>query len=274
MLSIVIPMAGRGSRFVDAGYELPKPLLPVHGVPMIELVVRNLQPDEPNRFVFVCRREHLDDYGFAAALRRAAPGCLIVPIDAVTEGAACTVMLAEHAIDPDDVLVIANSDQWVDHTMQAHLTMLRNEGHDGLIMTMTADDPKWSFVELDSAARVTNVVEKEVVSSEATVGIYTFARGADYFRAARAMMAADKRVNGEFYVAPAYNELIAEGASIGIDNVGADGAGMYGLGTPADYETFRRLSISRRVGPLGRAQCATARATSRVGPAGRVTGHR
>ncbi len=246
MLTIVIPMAGRGSRFADAGYALPKPLLPVHGVPMIELVVRNLAPSEPARFVFVCRREHLSGHDFEAGLRRAAPGCEIVPIDTVTEGAVCTVLLAQDAIDADDVLVIANSDQWVDHTMDEHLALLRGRRLDGLIMTMTADDPKWSFVELDTVRQVTNVVEKEVVSDEATVGIYTFARGGDFLRAAKAMIAADKRVNGEFYVAPAYNELIAEGATIGIDNVGAVGDGMYGLGIPADYEGFLALEISRR----------------------------
>jgi dTDP-glucose pyrophosphorylase len=246
MLTVVIPMAGRGSRFADVGYELPKPLLPVHGVPMIEVVVRNLTPREPSRFAFICRREHVEQYGFVPALREIAPGCEIITVDQVTEGAACTVMMSERAVDPDDVLVIANSDQWVDCDIESHLALLREQGLDGLIMTMTADDPKWSFVELDSRRLVTNVVEKEVVSNEATVGIYTFAQGGDFFRAAQAMIAADKRVNGEFYVAPAYNELIAGGASIGIDNVGSEGAGMYGLGTPTDYETFLRLPVSHR----------------------------
>ena len=246
MLTIVVPMAGRGSRFADAGYELPKPLLPLHGVPMIEVVAANLTPSEPARFVFVCRREHLSDHAFQAGLEQAAPGCAIVPIDAVTEGAACTVLLAADEIDPEDVLVIANSDQWVDHSIDAHLATLRRERLDGLIMTMTADDPKWSFVELDGARRVTNVVEKEVVSDEATVGIYTFARGGDFLRAATAMIAAERRVLGEFYVAPAYNEMIAEGAVIGIDNVGSEGAGMYGLGTPGDYEAFLSRPVSRR----------------------------
>lgn len=257
MLTVVIPMAGRGSRFADAGYELPKPLLPVHDVPMIELVVRNLTPTvEPVRFVFICQREHLDRYGFADALREAAPGCELVAIDGVTEGAACTVALAEAAVDPEDVLVIANSDQWVDHSIDAHLATLRSGGYDGLIMTMTADDPKWSFVEFGADGLVCNVVEKEVVSDEATVGIYTFARARDYFDAARAMIAAAKRVNGEFYVAPAYNELIADGARIGIDNIGADRAGMYGLGTPADYEDFLALPVSRRAAGIVRQPAA------------------
>lgn len=245
MLNVVIPMAGRGSRFADVGYEIPKPLLPVHGVPMIEVVVRNLSPREPARFVFVCRAEHVDEYGFVPALREIAPGCEIVTLDSVTEGAACTVLLAEGAVDPDGPLIIANSDQWVDTDINAHLAQLRRDSLDGLIMTMTAADPKWSFVELHGDL-VTNVVEKEVVSNEATVGIYTFARASDYFDGARAMIAADKRVNGEFYVAPVYNEIIAAGARVGIDNVGVDGGGMYGLGTPADYETFLRLPVSHR----------------------------
>src|SRR5690242_17618173 len=231
-------MAGRGSRFADAGYELPKPLLPVHGVPMIELVVANLRPSVPCRFVFVCRREHLDAYGLAERLQAIAPGSAVVAIDGVTEGAACTVLLAEAEMDPDDVLVIANSDQWVDTSFDEHLANLGAHDLDGLIMTMRADHPKWSYVELDARRRVTRVVEKEVVSDEATVGIYTFARARDFVRGARAMIAADESVGGEFYVAPVYNRLIAEGAVVGIDNIGTVGDGMYGLGVPEDLDDF------------------------------------
>jgi NDP-sugar pyrophosphorylase family protein len=251
LLTIVIPMAGRGSRFADAGYETPKPLLPVHGVPMIEVVVANLRPSVSARFVFVCRREHLEAYGFEGRLREIAPNCAIVPIDAVTEGAACTVLLARPEIDPDDVLVIANSDQWVDVSMDAHLAVMRDNGLDGLIMTMKADHPKWSYVALDKRGLVTRVVEKEVISDEATVGVYAFARARDFMRGAEAMIAADERVNNEFYVAPVYNRLIAEGAAIGVDNVGSVGNGMYGLGIPEDLEAFLALPISRRAAGIG-----------------------
>jgi NDP-sugar pyrophosphorylase family protein len=246
VLTVVIPMAGSGSRFADAGYTTPKPLLPVHGVPMIEVVVENLRPSVPARFVFVCQREHLAEYGFERRLREIAPGCSIVAIDGVTEGAACTVLLAEAEIDRDDVLVIANSDQWVDIDFDDHLALLDERGLDGLIMTMWADHPKWSYVELDERDAITRVVEKEVVSNEATVGIYTFARGGDFVDAAKAMIAADERVNGEFYVAPVYNQLIAQGAVIGYDNVGAVGDGMYGLGVPEDLEQFVALPVSQR----------------------------
>lgn len=242
MLNIVVPMAGRGSRFAVAGYTDPKPLIPVHGTPMIQLVIENLRPPVAHRFIFVCQVEHVAAYELDRLLAQWAPGSTIVAIDGVTEGAACTVLTAREHIDSDDALIIANSDQFVDHRMADYVEALGDL--DGLIMTMTADDPKWSFVEKDAEGLVTRVVEKEVISDEATVGIYSFARGRDFVRAADAMIAADERVNGEFYVAPVYGELIADGARIGTLAIGSVGAGMYGLGTPDDLDAFLALPLS------------------------------
>jgi NDP-sugar pyrophosphorylase family protein len=244
MLNIVLPIAGRGSRFADAGYELPKPLIPVHGVPMIETVVRNVRPAGPHRFIFVALADHLKHLGMRETLERAAPGCAIVPVDRVTEGAACTVLLAREYIDTNDPLMLANSDQWVDIDVNDYLATMDRQHADGLIMTMKADDPKWSFVGLDASGLVTRVVEKQVISDEATVGIYNFRRGSDYVRAADRMIEKNLRVNNEFYVAPTYNELIGEGARIAIHNVGSEGAGMYGLGIPSDLTDFLGRPVS------------------------------
>ena len=178
--------------------------------------------------------------------RAAAPGCVIVPVERVTEGAACTVLLAREHINSDDPLMLANSDQWVDIDIDDYLASMDRQRADALIMTMKADDPKWSFVGLNGQRLVTRVVEKEVISNEATVGIYNFRRGSDFVRAAEQMIARNLRVNNEFYVAPVYNELIAEGARIAIYNVGREGAGMYGLGIPRDLEQFLADPISLR----------------------------
>jgi len=244
MLNIVLPIAGRGSRFADAGYTVPKPLIPVHGRPMIDTVVRNVRPSCAHRFVFVALREHLERLGMREALEQAAPGSVVVPVDAVTEGAACTVLLAREYIDSNDALMLANSDQWVDVAIDQYLATMDRDGADGLIMTMQADDPKWSFVGLDAQGFVTRVVEKEVISNEATVGIYNFRHGADFVRAAEQMVAKGLRVNNEFYVAPVYNELIGSGARISIHNVGREGSGMYGLGIPADLDQFLSNPVS------------------------------
>jgi dTDP-glucose pyrophosphorylase len=254
MLNIVVPMAGRGQRFVDAGFADPKPLIPVLGVPMIELVISNLRPAIPHRFHFLIQREHDRSYGLSEALRRWAPGCSVTFVDGITEGAACTVLLARDMIDDDAPLMIANCDQYIDADINAYLAAM--EAADGLIMTMWADDPKWSFVRRDAAGRVTQVVEKEVVSNEATVGIYNFAKGRDFVRAANAMIAADQRVNGEFYVAPAYDMLIREGARIECFGIGSVGKGMHGIGTPADLVAFLQTDVAARAV----AACVQARA--------------
>jgi dTDP-glucose pyrophosphorylase len=238
MLNIVLPIAGRGSRFSAVGYAQPKPLIPVRGKPMIEVVVDNLRPACPHRFIFLSLREHIEKWSMTDVLRSAAPGCEIVPVDAVTEGAACTVLLAEKFIDSDQPLMIANTDQYIAADVDDYIAQSARSDCDGLIMTFTASDPKWSFVRKDSDGRIVEVVEKRVVSDEATVGIYNFRRGSDFVRSAHAMIRADLRVNGEFYVAPTYNQLIAEGATIRSYRIRPEGEGMFGLGTPEDLDKF------------------------------------
>ncbi len=242
MLNIVIPMAGRGSRFSRAGYTMPKPLIEIHGHPMIEYVIRSVTPDCPHRFIFLCLKEHMERYDLKQRLESFAPGCVVVPIDTVTEGAACTVLLAEPWIDNDDPMMIANSDQYVDIDINAYLSAMGEA--DGLIMTLFADDPKWSFIRYDEQRMVTMVREKEVISNEATVGIYNYRHGKDFVAAAHQMIDQNIRVNGEFYVAPVYNEMIKDGKKITFHNIGKH---MYGLGIPEDLEAFVKLPISSQV---------------------------
>lgn len=242
MLNIVVPMAGAGSRFTAEGYSDPKPLIPVYGIPMIELVIRNLTPLSPHRFIFICQENHIANYGLQQKLAVWAPGCKVISIDRITQGAACTVLLARELINSGCPLMIANCDQYIDADINEYLKKIQNTELDGLVMSMTASDPKWSFVDYDQDGLVTRVVEKEVISDEATVGIYNFAAGQDFVTAAETMISREERVNGEFYVAPVYNSLIKDGHKIGLFNIGNDVEGMHGLGTPTDLDRFLSLS--------------------------------
>lgn len=242
MLNIVVPMAGRGSRFAEAGYVNPKPLIDIFGHPMIEYVTKNITPDCGHRFIYVCQEEHLEKFELEKELKRMAPECEIVAIDHITEGAACTVLLAEKYIDNQDELMIANSDQYVTMDINAYLTAMGN--NDGLIMTMPADDPKWSFIKFDENGYVQLVREKEVISNEATVGIYNYKHGADFVAFAHQMIEKDIRVNNEFYVAPVYNEMIEAGKKIVYHNVGKS---MYGLGIPTDLNYFMEQEFSKKI---------------------------
>ncbi|SHN51164.1 MobA-like NTP transferase domain-containing protein [Butyrivibrio hungatei DSM 14810] len=238
MLNIVVPMAGRGSRFADAGYVNPKPLIDVNGRAMIELVADNIRPKDDFRFIFICQREHMERFPLEDMLGKAAPGCEIIPIDYVTEGAACTVLLAEKFIDNDDALMIANSDQYVDIDINDYLAKIK--GYDGLIMTMPANHPKWSYIRYTDEGLVTEVREKEVISDQATVGIYNYSHGKDFVKYAHQMIDKNIRVNNEFYVAPVYNEMIADGGRITYFDIGEK---MHGLGTPEDLNLFLEKKI-------------------------------
>lgn len=229
-------MAGRGSRFADAGYELPKPLIDVNGKPMIEVVTNNISPRCEHRFIYICQEEHLNKYNLSDELERMSPGCRIITIDHITEGAACTVLLSEKYIDNDDEMMIANSDQYVDTDINDYIPKIKD--NDGLIMTMPADHPKWSYIRFDESGYVTEVREKEVISHEATVGIYNYKHGSDFVKYAHQMIEKNIRVNNEFYVAPVYNEMIADGKKIVFHNVGEK---MHGLGTPEDLNIFLNL---------------------------------
>jgi NDP-sugar pyrophosphorylase family protein len=250
MLNIVLPIAGRGSRFANVGYTLPKPLIEIHGMPMIEFVVNNIKPKCDHKFIFVALEEHLNFLGMRETLNRIAPGCIIVPVNTVTEGAACTVLLAKEYIDNSDQLMIANSDQWVDIDINNYLHILNDNSVDGLIMTMTDNDPKWSYIGISKDNLVETVVEKQVISNEATVGIYNFKKGLDFVNSAETMIKNELKVNGEYYVAPVYNFLISENSKIKYFNIGKVGDGMYGLGIPEDLKIFCDSSKSLKYGKI------------------------
>ena len=233
-------MAGRGSRFAEAGYTTPKPLIPLGGKPMIQWVIENVRPQRPHRFTFICLNEHLKEYPeVAETLQDLCPGCNIVKVKEVTEGAACTVLLAKEFINNSDSLMIANADQYVDLDINEYLSEMDKQQADGLIMTFEASHPKWSYCRMNNDGTVSEVVEKQVVSHEATVGIYNFRWGSDFVDAAEQMIASDFRVNNEFYVAPTYNELIKQGRKIVVKRTGGEYAGMCGLGVPVDMEYFK-----------------------------------
>ena len=244
MLNIVIPIAGAGSRFVAKGFKIPKPLIPINGMPMVHVVIKNIRPTCEHRFIFICQQTHIDTYGLKEVLSEWAPKCKIIGLNGITDGAARTVLSAEKWIDNTSPLMIANSDQFVDIDINLYINELNSKLLDGLIMTMKSNDPKWSFVGKDPEGMVSRVVEKEVISDDATVGIYNFKHGSDFVKAAKRMISDNFRVNGEFYVAPAFNQLIKSGAKIGSYDISNEASGMHGLGTPADLELFLRHPAS------------------------------
>lgn len=231
-LNVIIPMSGAGSRFVNAGFTFPKPLISIGEKPMIQLAVENLNVEA--NFIFIVRRDHYESYHLDSMLKMIAPGCKIVITDGITEGACCSTLLAADYVDNDAPLLIANSDQYIEWESGAFFHAMNAPYVDGGILTFESSHPKWSYVRLDEHGNVATLREKEVISNQATVGIYYWSRGRDYVRYARQMIKNNRRVGNEFYVAPVYNEGIADGLKFKSYAVDA----MWGLGTPEDLQHF------------------------------------
>ena len=231
-LTVLIPMAGAGSRFAKAGFQLPKPLIDINGKPMIQHVIDNLNMDA--KFVFVVQREHCEKYNLSSYLKLMAPGCEVVLTEGVTEGAACTTLLAKEFINNSRHLLIANSDQFVKWDSCDFMYSMLSDNADGGILTFESDETKWSYVRLGLDGYACEVAEKKLISNEATVGIYYWKHGSDYVRLAEQMIAANIRVNNEFYVCPVYNELFKEQNRVKIFRTEK----MWGLGTTEDLQFF------------------------------------
>lgn len=231
-MNVLIPMAGAGSRFQQAGYTFPKPLIDVEGKPMIQVVVDNLNIEAT--FIYVVQKEHRVKYNLDTLLNLITPNCKIVEVDGITEGAACTTLLAKEYIDNDESLVMANSDQFLEWDSNEFMYKMIEQKVDGGIVTFTATHPKWSFAKIDEYGYVTEVAEKNPISDIATVGVYYWSKGSDYVKYTEQMIEKNIRTNNEFYVCPVFNEAIGDNKKIKTFNIDK----MWGLGTPEDLNLY------------------------------------
>jgi hypothetical protein len=231
-LNVLIPMAGAGSRFEQAGYTFPKPLIEVNGKPMIQVVIENLNLDA--NYIYVVQKAHREKYNLDTLLNLLTPGCKIVETDGLTEGAACTALLAKEYIDNDNPLFFANSDQFVEWDSNEFMYKMQETDADGGIVSFTATHPKWSFAKIDENGLVTEVAEKNPISDIATVGYYFWKHGSDFVKYAEQMIEKNIRVNNEFYVCPVFNQAIEDCKEIRTFNTD----GMWGLGTPEDLNYY------------------------------------
>jgi len=233
MMRILIPMSGFGQRFADAGYSFPKPLIDVNGAPMIQRIVENIKFNA--QYIFVVREEHRKQYNLDETLKRiAGEKCIIIPVESVTDGAARTCLLAKQYIDNGEELLIANSDQIVEYSKENFEILKEWSNADGIVWLFSGSShPKWSFARMDKDNKIVEIAEKKPISTTPTVGIYYFRRGSDFVYAAEQMINKDIRTNGEFYVAPVFNEILHDQCIIPFFV-----SKMNGIGTPEDLQNY------------------------------------
>ena len=232
--NIVVPMAGRGSRFTEQGYTDSKPFIDVNGKPMIQRVIENLniEFDSNYEFVIICLQEDFDKYDF-----RIFDDIIghteykVICLEDVTEGAAQTLLEAKDIIDNDTPMLSFNTDQMIDYDIG---TWNHFSQYDGGIPCFWGDSEDWSYAKCGTDGFVTEVAEKKVISNDATAGYYYWTEGRDFVKYAEQMIEENSRTNGEFYVAPVYNWAIKDGKKIVISQVDK----VYELGTPEYLEDY------------------------------------
>lgn len=236
-MKILIPMSGLGARFAQAGYTFPKPLIDVNGKPMIQRVVENIWYPGAD-YIFVVQQEHCKKFALEGTLKRIVPSTSIahiVQLSTITEGAAISALKAEHLINNNDQLLIANSDQIV-HSNWNNFNLFRklvSKTPCGIILVFNSIHPKWSFVRLDQEM-VVEVAEKRPISDIATVGIYYYSAGSIFVDSVYSMVHKNRRTNSEFYIAPTYNEMVERDIPVYPFYVDK----MFGLGDPESLESF------------------------------------
>jgi dTDP-glucose pyrophosphorylase len=236
MLNILIPMAGRGSRFKKAGFTEPKPLIDVLGEPMVEWALKSfdfLKKVKSYRLIFVILREHDEKHGLAKKLKTVRKGANVevIAIDQVTRGQAETALAARHIIDNNNRLFIYNCDTYSTSDIW---NIIEAEDPDGIMACFRATDPRYSFAKIDASGHVTETAEKKAISGLASNGMYYFKRGSDFVRAADRMIRENALAGGEFYVAPLYNELLKSGKKIRV----AIADKNHVIGTPEELAAF------------------------------------
>lgn len=237
---LIVPCAGFGKRFKDAGYVEEKPLIEVGGRRLLAWSLASV-PEAwwLGRGIVVLRRDQI-------ALREQLGGFHQVLLDGPTQGAACSVLAAAVGLPPDAPVCVMNADQWFflgsgslsthpypDTLKDLHIRALE-QNWDGFILTFPGKGPAWSYAVTNGTNRVVHVIEKKEVSPYATVGVYWWRRASDLVRSICAMIAVGQKTNQEFYMAPAYNFAPLSDKNVQIVPVEE----FMGLGTPEQVQAF------------------------------------
>lgn len=235
----VVPMAGLGKRFSDAGYSMPKFMLQSHGRTLLEWALLSLPLDHLESVVFVALEQHLESFPVLDVARKvlgASRAIQAVGIPRVTRGQAETVLAARNLCDGASPLIIYNIDTY-SRSRALDALLCNRVLPDGFVTGLNLPGEHWSFARVDIRMRVSEVAEKRRISDWALTGLYGFSRASDFFRVADEAVRNDLRVSGEYFVAPLYNALIESGADIRL----CPADDFVPIGTPSEYDRFLRM---------------------------------
>ncbi len=210
-------MAGEGSRFRNAGWTTPKPLIELAGKPLFVRAIESVKVDDaPMKYSLIVRQEHIDEYAVDKGIREILPDAMIYSVEKTTRGAVETCLIAEAGIADDDAVVVMDCD--LEFRSEAYRRIieeaLNNEdATGGALVSFDSDQPKYSYAALDENGNVVRTAEKEVISNHALCGAYFFASGKEFKEIAHQLLEAPME-KPEFYVSLLYNYLLAKGDTV------------------------------------------------------------
>ena len=234
-MKVIVPMAGRGSRFHGEAYQVPKPLIEIEGKPMLYWALNSLKGLTYSEIIFVCLKEHEEQFKVSNLIRKYDADAIIHFIDEVTEGQLCTVLSARDYFDKDESILIISSDTWVKGNLFEDIEAFADS--DGLISVADLPGDRWSFAKTNNQGKVIEVAEKHRISDWASTGLYYFSSGRQLVHFGEQMIKNEERTRGEFYVIPVYQKMINEGMDIRISVADQ----MWDMGTPEaklDFEAY------------------------------------
>ena len=219
-LHIIMPMAGEGSRFRDAGWTTPKPLIELDGKPLFIRAIESVKVDgAPMKYSFIVRQEHIDKYGIDKGIKEIIPEAMVYSVAKTTRGAVETCLKAETGISDDDAVVVMDCDlelrskKYTD-LIKSVLQITGDVAKGGALVSFESDLPKYSYAELGDNGFVKRTAEKEVISNHALCGAYFFSSGKEFKQAAHRLLNEPVMLKPEFYVSLLYNYLLKDGSPV------------------------------------------------------------
>lgn len=236
-MTFIIPMAGKGTRFVQEGYAVPKYMIKVKGKTLFEYALESLPLEVADKLIFICLEDH-ESFHVSDFIQKKTNhnNIKIVKLNQTTRGQAETVYQCKNLIAANDEILIYNIDTSFKSTKLKNLLNDRDLKKDGIIGAFIDEstDTKWSFAICDDKENVIKTTEKDKISNYALTGLYHFSNANDFFRIAQQWIKSNKTIHNEFYIAPMYNDLIMEGKKFALDIADT----FIPLGTPQDVKNF------------------------------------
>lgn len=212
-------MAGEGSRFVNAGWTTPKPLIPLEGKPLFLHAIDSVKiPGINLKYSFIVRQEHIDKYNLDKNIKAILPDANIFSVLKTTRGAVETCLMAQSAISPDDAVIVMDCDlefssNQFNAFIKTALEQSPTEAKGGALVSFESDSSKYSYAEIDGNGRVIRTAEKEVISNHALCGAYFFSSAKEFLEKANELVNAPME-KPELYVSLLYNKLLADGSPV------------------------------------------------------------